>query len=425
MNTDVKILISIIVPVYNVSKYLRRCLDSCVFQTMPDIEVVVINDCSPDPEDAIIMEEYKRNFPEKIKLSFHEKNLGLGGARNTGIKLARGKFMIFVDSDDYIDANMCKICYECAIKENSNIVLTYFYTCQIGGSITVNKRFGDLKNKNSINIYPAWAMFLRKSFIVETGILFPEKIFHEDNAVTPIWQALAKKISVVEQPLYYYIKGREGAITSLSFEARIVSIFKSYDILFEHTQKCSQNKDLMTHFYFEYITNRLKEIGSELTFQLFAAEFQKVCEKHFLRIESIDAQQKKIFDLLLKASENSNEENIYDEYLGLIRKYYLSFCSKKELSSLFSGKNPQTVCVWGCGELGTALLGIFGEMDYECLVTDMNKNKIGKIMPNGSIVKPWNEVKDKVKILIVGIAGKCAEISNMVDKDIEIYAVNG
>ena len=112
--------ISVIVPIYNVEEYLEKCLDSLVNQTLKDIEIILINDGSPDNSEAIV-KKYLKKYKEKI--IYHKKeNEGQGIARNYGIKLAKGEFISFVDSDDYIDLTMLEKLYNKAIKENSDIV---------------------------------------------------------------------------------------------------------------------------------------------------------------------------------------------------------------------------------------------------------------------------------------------------------------
>ena len=93
--------ISIIIPVYNVEKYLRECLDSCINQTLADIEIICVDDCSPDNSIKILEEYQAKDY--RIKIFRHEKNKNLGAARNTGIQNAIGEYVWFVDSDDYID----------------------------------------------------------------------------------------------------------------------------------------------------------------------------------------------------------------------------------------------------------------------------------------------------------------------------------
>ena len=85
--------VSIIIPVYNVENYLRRCLDSCINQTLMEIEIIVVNDASPDNSD-FIMKEYEKNYPEKIKCIYLKENLCQGGARNIGIQIAKGQYLI-------------------------------------------------------------------------------------------------------------------------------------------------------------------------------------------------------------------------------------------------------------------------------------------------------------------------------------------
>jgi len=115
--------VSIIVPVYNVAEYLRRCLDSCVCQTLADIEVIVVNDCSPDQRDEAIIRDYEREFPDKIRVFRHEKNLGLGEARNTAIRNAQGEFILFCDSDDFLDFTACEKMYSSAKRNDADLVV--------------------------------------------------------------------------------------------------------------------------------------------------------------------------------------------------------------------------------------------------------------------------------------------------------------
>ena len=110
--------VSVIVPVYNVEKYIKKCLDSLVNQTLEDIEIVVINDGSPDNSQKII-DKYVKKYPDKVK-SYIKQNGGLGSARNYGIEKAMGKYLCFVDSDDYINLD--------ALEKLYNIVsLKYFF----------------------------------------------------------------------------------------------------------------------------------------------------------------------------------------------------------------------------------------------------------------------------------------------------------
>ena len=104
--------ISVVIPVYNVERYIGDCLDSLVHQTLgiENIQVIVVNDCTPDGSMAIV-EEYSRKYPS-IQVVEHEYNQGQGAARNTGLQYVKGEYITFVDSDDFISHNTYEICLE-------------------------------------------------------------------------------------------------------------------------------------------------------------------------------------------------------------------------------------------------------------------------------------------------------------------------
>ena len=109
------IKVSVIVPVWNVEKYLEKCLDSLVNQTLKEIEIIVVNDESPDNSQKII-DKYVKKYPKKIK-ALSQKNGGQGSARNHGLKYATGEYIGYVDSDDYIEKNMYELMYNKAKKK--------------------------------------------------------------------------------------------------------------------------------------------------------------------------------------------------------------------------------------------------------------------------------------------------------------------
>ena len=111
--------VSIIVPVYNVENYIERCLKSLVNQTLKDIEILIINDGTPD-NSIEICEKYAKN-DNRIKI-FNKENEGLGLTRNYGIERATGEYIAFVDSDDYVTLDMCENLYNAAIENNADIV---------------------------------------------------------------------------------------------------------------------------------------------------------------------------------------------------------------------------------------------------------------------------------------------------------------
>ena len=116
--------VSVIVPVYNVEKYIKKCLESLVNQTLRDIEIIVVNDGSQDKSKEIIA-EYVRKYPNIVYVE--KENGGLSDARNYGMKYAKGDYIAFVDSDDYVDTTMYEKMYNKAVEEKADYVECDFY----------------------------------------------------------------------------------------------------------------------------------------------------------------------------------------------------------------------------------------------------------------------------------------------------------
>ncbi len=143
--------VSIIVPVYNVEKYLRRCVNSLINQTLDNIEIILVDDGSPDSCGEICDELSRKDGRIKV---IHKKNQGLGFARNSGIEKATGDFAAFVDSDDYVDPNMFEGLYKQAVSSNSQAVISGgFINKYNNGATVVNRETDEIKffNSNELN----------------------------------------------------------------------------------------------------------------------------------------------------------------------------------------------------------------------------------------------------------------------------------
>lgn len=186
--------ISIVVPIYNVEKYLPKCIDSLISQTYTNIEIILVDDGSPD-HSGQIADEYSRK-DSRITV-IHQKNKWLGGARNSGIKQAQGKYILFLDSDDYISQDSCEKLLEVAKNNNPEVILfDHFNVDRTGNVISTNSH--DLKqnmvyDKTLIKreIYPivissheinsACMKMYRTDTLKENAVFFDEEIrFAED-----------------------------------------------------------------------------------------------------------------------------------------------------------------------------------------------------------------------------------------------------
>lgn len=201
---------SFIVPIYNVEKYLNRCIDSLLAQTYRDFEIVLIDDGSTDSSGAIA-DRYVEKFSSIITVE-HQENKGLGGARNTGIDLAKGNYLVMVDSDDYVSEHLLEVVDRYLIQYDSDLLIFDYIVEEENGSQRI-QRLHDINAYTSITpkqyileAPAAWNKVYCTSLFKETGIRFPERIFYEDLATSPCFAIHAVNIGVIEESLYHYIQ---------------------------------------------------------------------------------------------------------------------------------------------------------------------------------------------------------------------------
>ncbi|MEI0566106.1 glycosyltransferase family 2 protein [Brachyspira pulli] len=198
-------MVSIIIPVYNVSKYLRACLDSVINQTYKDLEIICINDGSTD-DSLEILKEYS-NKDNRI-IIIDKKNAGVSAARNDGIEKSSGEYLFFMDSDDYIDNDFIEVFYNNAKKNNSDlVVLSRFWN--------LDKRV----NKDYHSALPTWSMFIRKSILDTYKYLrYPINLHPgEDGIFSHELLMYTKNVSFEYNTNYHYVK-RAGQSTENSIK---------------------------------------------------------------------------------------------------------------------------------------------------------------------------------------------------------------
>ncbi|MCR0270797.1 bifunctional glycosyltransferase family 2 protein/CDP-glycerol:glycerophosphate glycerophosphotransferase [[Clostridium] innocuum] len=230
--------VSVIVPVYNVEKYIRVCLDTLVHQTLSNIEIIVVNDGTKDDSQKII-DEFSSLYPDKI-IALKKENGGLSDARNYGLEHASGAYVGFVDSDDYTDIEMYQKLYEKAKQENADIVVCGYYGVQEQNGQFRHFQKGNLQEFDKslqenprllyMNSTYAWNKLYRRELFIKTGIRYPKGCLYEDMAVTWTLFLHANKISKVDEPLYYYILKREGAITA-TYSSKTLQMFQSMELV--------------------------------------------------------------------------------------------------------------------------------------------------------------------------------------------------
>ncbi|MEL7571330.1 MAG: glycosyltransferase, partial [Eubacteriaceae bacterium] len=213
---DKKTKLSVIVPVYNMEKYLRKCLDSLVGQTLEDIQIIIVNDGSTDDSQSII-DEYCQEFGQKI-MALKKENGGLSDARNFGMQYAQSEYYTFMDSDDWVEKEAYEKMYNKAVSDNFDIVVcdtNFIFTDHLEkvGSGIDNDVIGDnLIKRSYLSIFPAAWNKIYHSRLIQTNIRFTKGVWFED--VEYIYKILTyvKSIGIISEPLYQYLQ-RENSIT--------------------------------------------------------------------------------------------------------------------------------------------------------------------------------------------------------------------
>ncbi|MDR2512876.1 MAG: glycosyltransferase family 2 protein [Puniceicoccales bacterium] len=230
--------ITVIVPVYNVEKYLAECLDTLVAQDFDDYELVVVNDGSTDAS-PLICREYCTRFPERLRL-FEQENKGLSAARNLGLNQARGKYVCFVDSDDWVSPGFLKKFHTKALEEDAGIVVCAYRAHYIDGTksdfLGADKVGSDLRRQLMLGQTFACNKFFLRELFDDPDVRFIEGICYEDLGTIPLLLARVEKVAVIDDPIYHYRIGRPGAITVFNDE-RILHVLISLQRLLDFMSK--------------------------------------------------------------------------------------------------------------------------------------------------------------------------------------------
>lgn len=245
--------VSVIVPVYNVEKYLERCLNSLVNQTLENIEIIIVNDGTKDNSEEII-KKFMEKYPQKI-VYLKKENGGLSDARNYGIPYAKGEYIAFLDSDDYVEKDIYKEMYELAKKENSDMVECDFlwkYPNKVREDIgQVYKGKKEMLEKVRV---VAWNKLIRKSILEKTQIQFPKGLRYEDVEFTYKLIPHLNKVSFLKKPYIHYIQ-RENSIINVQNE-RTKEIFTVLDNVIDYYKENNfydEYKDELEYIYARYL----------------------------------------------------------------------------------------------------------------------------------------------------------------------------
>ena len=333
--------LSIIVPVYNVENYLRRCLDSILLQPSSiTYEILLIDDGSSD-KSGTICDEYQNNFPN-VFVS-HIENNGVAEARNLGISLSRGNYLYFMDPDDFLSDNFFEkissnlkqkwdvLCFGYnEIKENKNTILScrpHTYThCGLLGKNEFRNEFIELFKTDMM--YNVWSRIYNKTFILKHDIRFPNKQIGEDTLFNFQVYRHLNTVLFIDSTLYNYIAGRSGSALT-SFHPRRIEI---------QLDELQELQKLLKQFQIEDET-LIQEIKTKI---VVSAAFQ-ISNLKLRRQKKIELLQSLVDNEAFESIFLNNGEQIIGSYKELLRQRNFSLFLRRLSIDLLTRKKFQIV----------------------------------------------------------------------------------
>lgn len=312
--------ISIIVPVFNVEKHLKKCLDSIINQAFQNFELILIDDGSTDSSGEIC-DEYKLK-DKRIKV-IHQENAGLSAARNTGIDASTAEYIGFVDGDDYISYNMYEFLHNCLIENNADVAVCGLYNCFKNKKVPQYKKKGFylLDNVSALKMALEGVVFsmhavnkLYKRDLFKKN-RFPEGKLSEDAFIIPKILFESKKVVVKTLPLYYYVH-HSGTITTSNYKKKDLDVVNAY---FNNLK---------------FVEENCPELKKQAEFRLLWA-FMYVFDKMILT-ENLQKEDLKKYVEIEKLLKKNMMKILFNPYFSNVRKIGMSvlYFSEKSYKKL-------------------------------------------------------------------------------------------
>lgn len=255
--SNISSLISIIVPVYKTEIYLHKCLSSIVNQTYKNLEIILIDDGSPDNCGKICDEYAERDMRIKI---IHQKNEGLSAARNAGLRIAKGEYIGFVDSDDWVDADMYEVLFKGVEEYEAQIAICGYYDIVDNNFREVREEHTTLCNRDEAIHHlildrtftnHVWNKLYKRELF--DGVLFPYGRAFEDIATTYKLFEKARNIVCLNSSKYYYLRRQDSIISTRTIKSRADRCVMIYERYIDLVQRYPQEKEmLLSKFYKNY-----------------------------------------------------------------------------------------------------------------------------------------------------------------------------
>lgn len=264
--------VSVIVPIYNVEKEIRRCIESLVNQTEENIEIILVNDGSTD-NSGNIAKEYAEKYNSKIRY-YEKENGGLSDARNYGVKKAQGKYISFVDSDDYVNIKLYKELKEYMNQEYDLVKFKIIKVDEKCKELEKNDSpiFNNKSGEEAYNILycndkmtdVAWAYLYKREFFINNKFEYSKGLYHEDFGLTSLIILKAKKVASTDVEGYYYVQTQNSITRGNEKNAykRNIDLLKHYDNMIEKINEYNISKKSKENIKIYYTNSILLAINN-------------------------------------------------------------------------------------------------------------------------------------------------------------------
>lgn len=302
--------VSVIVPIYNVERFVKRCLDSLVNQTLQEIQIILVNDGSTD-ESGNIAKEYASKYTNKI-IYLEKENGGLSDARNFGMRYTEGEYIAFLDSDDYVENTMYEEMYNKALQENSDYVECDFLW-EYPDKVKKDKRIPYSNKKEMLtNVrVVAWNKLIKREILEKNNISFPKGLRYEDIEFTYKLIPYLNKVSYVDKEFVHYVQ-RNNSIANVQNE-RTAEVFTIFDNIIKYYQG--------KNFYEEY----KEELEYSYSRILLCSSLKRICKikDSKTRKKLIEETFEKLYQQFPLWKENKilNNRSIKNMYMKSINKF--------------------------------------------------------------------------------------------------------
>lgn len=419
-----KFKVSIIIPVYNTEIYLRRCLNSCINQTLDEIEIIVINDASPD-KSYIIMQEYEIKYPEKVKCIYLQDSVCPGGARNFGLQTMQGEYFYFLDSDDYMEANLCECMYKKAVESNSDMVFCDHYAEMADKTVSKIINFSQEKMRKEylqlliLDASPCGKLF-HHELLKRHNIYYPENMFYEDTAITPVWTMMAQSYAKVNNALWTYSWCGSSITRSKSSQSNDLQRIKAVEIFYNNCNKVKINGKFKCEIEiyalsriidsiisiarkFDYlecasilkIKNAIIKLAPEyktnplLTYVFFPYE------RRILN----DIMEEKLKETILSDEFNHKYVHNKTDEIELYFEEHKDYI--KNMMVAFKEKGYEEITLWGMGVIGKALYYSITSLGFKLVAVDNSSKVYNTKLMDGNIIQSAQNQKGKNKVILI------------------------